>query len=160
MKYLVPSLLLIFAACAIQKLPPAGPSSEAMTKANVILVQTHDSPTQTFETMKKILHDQGYSLQASNDRELELNTTYKTYGKSNIKLMTDIIESDSSSIVEITGMVKVPEFQYRQEYGGGKPSTTNRIKNKNGSYNPAWEIMQAIARKYPDGILKYERRQS
>jgi hypothetical protein len=130
-----------------------------MNKANIILVETTDSPDQSFQKMKNILRGQGYSFKTANDQQLELDTNYKTYGKSNIKLSTDVFETDSASIVKITGIVKLPQAQYRQEYGGGKPSTTNEIKNKSG-YNPAWDIMHAIAKKYPESTIWYSRNNS
>lgn len=153
----LPFLVILFAGCAIQNLPPAGPSNKAMKKANVILIETSDSAEQSFKNMKSILRGQGYSFKTANGQQFKLDTNYKTYGENNVKLSTDVLETDSVSIVEITGIIKTPQGQYRQEYGGGKPSTTNQIKKK-GGYNPAWDIMQAIADEYPDGVVLYERR--
>lgn len=156
--YFIP-FLLIFFGCAIQNLPPAGPSSGIMKQANKILIETPDSPAQSFDNMKNVLRDQGYSFQTTDDQQFKLYTNYKKYGKSKIKLYADVVNTDSSAVVEITGMISVPQFNYRQEYGGSKPSTTNRIKKKIG-HNPAWDIMQAIADKYPEGMIWYAREKS
>jgi len=160
MKYLSLLIVLLFVSCATLNSGPAGPDSKPMKDANVILIETSDSVDKSFDKLDVVLKGEGFSIKSYNKNELVLETNFKKYNQQKVWLSSNIVQTDSSSIVELSGMVEVPQFQHRKEYGGAKPDVKNRIKKKSSAYNPAWKVMMGIALKYPNGKIWYARETS
>jgi hypothetical protein len=161
MKYLwLPSVVLLFVSCATLNSGPAGPDSTPMKDANVILIETSDPVEKSFDRLDGILKEEGFSIKSYNKNELVLETNFKKYNQKKVWLTSSVIETDSSSVIELSGMVEVPKFQHRKEYGGSKPDVKNRIKKKDSGYNPAWKVMMGIALKYPNGKIWFARKAS
>lgn len=161
MKYFcLSSVVLLFLSCATLNSGTAGPDSTPMKDANVILIETSEPVEKSFDRLDGILKEEGFSIKSYNKNELVLETNFKKYNDKKVWLTSSVIETDSSSVIELSGMVEVPQFQHRKEYGGSKPDVKNRIKKKNSSYNPAWKVMMGIALKYPNGKIWYARQAS
>lgn len=160
MKYIWASFLLLFVSCATLNSGPAGPDTTPMKDANVILIETSDPADKSYNRLDKILKKEGFSIKLNNNDKLVLETNFKKYNEQKVYITSNVVETDSSSVIELSGMVEVPQFQYRQEYGGAKPDVKSRIKKKNSAYNPAWKVMMGIALKYPDGKIWYARESS
>lgn len=160
MKYLSLAFLLLFIGCSTLKSGSMGPDATAMPKADVILIETDDSSEESFDTVHSIFEEEGFRIKKRNKNTLLLETNYKEYDDLKVWMFSKVTKTDSSSVIELSGMVEVPEFQHRVEYGGAKPDTKTRIHKKDGGYNPAWTIMMGIALKYPDGKLWYARQSS
>ncbi|MDZ7659309.1 hypothetical protein [Fodinibius sp.] len=160
MKYVWLFILLLFVSCATMNLGPAGPDSTPMENANVILIETSDPVNKSFDKLDEIFKAEGFSIKSYNKSQLVLETNFKKYNEQKVWLVSNVIETDSSSVIELSGIVEVPQFQYRKEYGGAKPDVKSRIKKKKSSYNPAWKVMMGIALKYPNGKIWYAREAS
>ncbi len=160
MKYLWLSFVLLFVSCATLNSGPAGPDTTPMKDANVILIETSDPVDESFERLDEILTEEGFSIKSYNETQLVLETNVKTYNEQKVWLTSNVVETDSSSVIELSGMVEIPKFQYRQEYGGAKPDVRSRITKKDSAYNPAWKVMMGIALKYPGGKIWYAREAS
>lgn len=160
MKYLSLLLVLLFVSCSTLKSGATGPEPVPMKKADVILIETADSSEECFKTIHKIFEDEGFGVHARDEKSFLLETDYMEHDDLKIWLFSEVVETDSSSVIELSGMVEVPEFQHRVEYGGAKPATKTRIHKKDSSYNPAWKIMMGIALKYQGGKLWYARESS
>lgn len=157
MKYFLFSFLLIFVGCGTFNNGTSGPATTPMEKANVILIETSDTVEESYEQVNGILEKEGFSVKEENKSEQQLHTNSKTYDDIKVWLSSSISDSDSSAVIKLSGMVEVPEFQYRVEYGGAKPDVRNRIQKKEGAYNPAWKIMMRVALQYPEGKIWYVR---
>lgn len=157
MKYLKILLLLLFVSCSTLNSGSTGPDAIAMKRADVILIETDDSSEETYNTIQKIFEDEGFKIKSRDENTLMLETNYKKYDDLKVWMFSEVVETDSNRVVELSGMVEVPEFQHRVEYGGAKPATKTQIHKKDGTHNPAWTIMMGIALNYPDGKLWYVR---
>lgn len=157
MKYFLFSFLLIFVGCGTFNNGTSGPATTPMEKANVILIETSDTVEESYEQVNGILEKEGFSVKEKNKSEQQLHTNSKTYDDIKVWLSSSISDSDSSAVIKLSGMVEVPEFQHRVEYGGAKPEVRNRIQKKEGAYNPAWKIMMRVALQYPEGKIWYVR---
>ncbi len=160
MKYLGLSFVLLIVGCATLNSGPSGPDTTPMKDANVILIETSDPVDESFDRVDKILKEEGFSIKSYNKNQLVIETNFKKYNDQKVWLTSNVVETDSSSVIELSGMVKVPQFQHRQEYGGAKPDVKSRIKKKDSAYNPAWKVMMGIALKYPDGKIWFAREAS
>ncbi len=160
MKYLSYCLVIFVASCSTLNSGPIGPDPTPMKKADVILIETNKSSDESYTLIKEVFEDEGYAISKNDQNALTIETDYKEYDDLKVWMFSEVVETDSSRVIELSGMVEVPEFQYRVEYGGAKPDTKTKILKKDGGYNPAWTIMMGIALKYPDGKLWYARKTS
>lgn len=157
MKYTSFFFLLLFISCSTINSGSTGPDTTPMKNANLILIETSDSVDESFSKMDEILRKEGFSIKLANENELTIETNAQKYNDIKVWFTSSVIKTDSSAVVELSGLVEVPQFQYRKEYGGAKPDVKNRIKKKNSAYNPAWKVMMGIALKYPDGKIWFAR---
>lgn len=160
MRYTWVCLLFLLISCSTLNSGSAGPHATPMKNADLILIETLDSVDESFNKINDILRKEGYSIKLFDENQLFIKTNAKKHNDIKMWLNSSVIKTDSSTVIKLSGMVEVPQFQHRSEYGGAKPDVKNSIKKKESAYNPAWKIMMGIALKYPNGKMWYVRQSS
>jgi hypothetical protein len=155
--------LIFFAGCATT-LPPAGPASDPMEKADTIWIETTDDSETAYRKIAQLISDQGFSISNSDATLMVINTDLyqpeESFGESlssggmEMKITASIRNNDGTWI-KLNG-------SYNTAPQGNLIVATkdNEIRNegsKNTAPKRAWNILNEIAAKYSPGELYFSR---
>ncbi|NIT62184.1 MAG: hypothetical protein GWN00_40125, partial [Aliifodinibius sp.] len=78
-------IALTIISCA-STLPPADPSANMMEKADTIILTLNKAPSQAYHNFETHLGNQGFTVIRSNEQPLTLETRYKNYDPTILRL--------------------------------------------------------------------------
>ena len=156
MKQLIILTIALFLTGCATTLPPAGPASSAMEKADAIWILSDDEPETAYRKT-----DAGYSISSSDAVLMNITTEpfqpKETLGSSlssggmKVTINASVRESNGKTAVKLTGKFLIPP-----PYG----SDDNEIQNRGAksSYTGrSWSELEKIAKSYSGGTLEYTR---
>lgn len=155
MQYYLILLFIIISGCATQ-LPPAGPNSMPMERANQIIIRTQDDPTLAYRGIASILTDQGFII-SSSDAILFNITTERQHlpasfmvesitSRATVQISSQIRTQGGTTTVVLTGRIWM---------GGAERRI--RHETRSGQDRNSWNALQKIASSYPGGRVLYAR---
>jgi hypothetical protein len=133
---------------------------DILENANTIIINTSDSPEDAFKNIGKILMKDGYTLENVDKTFLMLVTKPSSvnFGLMNmqnldLKISSEILENPTRIKMVCEFMNRdickalnlAPDFDLRKD----------RAKNTSGDYASAFELMDVVAKKYPNGKIEY-----
>lgn len=162
MKYLILISVILFTGCATT-LPPAGPSSTPMEKADAVWIKTSDDPETAYRKIAQSITDAGYTISSSDAVLMNITTEpfrpEESFGDAlssggmTVVLNASVREQETT-IIKLTGKFNMPESSYMPGVSdneivnqGGKTTYTRR----------SWEELTRIAESYSGGTLEYTR---
>jgi len=161
MKQLLIFIIAFLVTGCATTLPPAGPDSSAMEKADAIWIVSNDDAETAYRKIAQSLTDAGYSI-SSSDAVL-MNIVTEPYqpsesfgdalssGGMKVVLNASVREVEGKTAVKLSGKFTIPGL-----YG----SDDNEIRNQGAgtSYTGrSWKELERIAESYSGGSLEYTR---
>lgn len=140
-------IAVIVTAC-VSTLPPAGPASEMMDRANSVILMTNENSDTTYYNLQNHLGNQGFTVIESEDNPLTIVTQYKTFGP----LMFGVWGSYS---MKITATVNDSSIHFTGDLSSG-----TQVKNSGGKNSPVrsgWNKMVEVAQQFPHEDIYYSR---
>jgi hypothetical protein len=142
-------VLLVFMGTA--QVPASVTSAFPMKGANVVLVQTPDSPSVALTKLGQVLVARGYTVQRLDESLHTLRSDPKTIPKGFRPNLT-VIASAKGGVLTLRG-------QYTIDAGtAGTVSSPAQFSGVNGAANKlTFAELQEIARAYPSGQIRYQK---
>ena len=149
MRYELILILFLVMGCATT-LPPAGPSDQAMDKADKIYLTVDDSPDEAYKSFASYLSGEGFAFSNSDEVIRTLSTEYKHYqGSSSFQYKVNAnIRDDSMTVIQISGkgvMLYLGEMEAENRGSSGSP-----VQN-------LWQEIETLAKEYPHRNIYYGR---
>lgn len=143
-------ILLAFVIGCSTTLPPSQPSKKIVDQADTIILSVDDSADDAFTNFSRYLLDYGFRMQESDSTRRYLKTALKRsqYYDFQYSLNTSVMETDSTTIIQVNGMA------YNRTFGDIKPENWGMDQTLNVK---AWKQIRAVVEAYPHRELFYKR---
>lgn len=152
-KLIAVALAFIFVGCAATStLPPAGPSSTPMKKADKILLTVDQSPQEAYQDFAQFLSSKGFGFENTDESLRILKTDVQDYGglrMYSFSMNVSVLDK-GETIIQVSGNTSLgmDSGDYEVKNEGMKDSKTKKI----------WNKMEEIATSYPHIIdVSYQR---
>jgi hypothetical protein len=135
--------------------------------SNIIIITTKDKTESTFRNFARILVKEGFVLETTEPILLILTTKIKdrSYGflgggTVRIKLSAQVDQMDSASQITLTGIFDDPGISkamgIKSDMFDKDAIVISSGSSSSSSKGAAWKIMDEVAKKYKDAIIKYD----
>jgi len=140
----------LFIGCATT-LPPAGPSTKMMKKANTIILKVDQTPKEAYKKFYRFLSDHNFGFRNTDKDLMLLKTDYRDFGNAASSYKFSInasIRADSTTEIVISG---------NGNMGIGKDYDIYKSHHLLDNIGKSWKKMNEIVSAYPHKEILYKR---